>query len=339
MASNSCFDDVAVKQLIEVSSKLDKCFNGEDTNCSTFQNQKPLNEQKVRNSKRLIPFDRTQGDRFMDKATGLVSVTFGEYGGPEAGSKFNGSGQKISSCHIITSAHLLYSDGMFPVDSEDMKVSFKSGQTCDSSKPFAKTAPASVFFKMTQNTDYVCDSSYNNGSCAHRQFNGYNDLVILKLKKGTYDKNDSNYFKLNTTAPNSEHSQVYKIGQRVNCWGFPGHNENIKLPRSQSNMLLWAQKDAQIFGDDNGKSVSGLITNAISYKGMSGGGCVIENNPRELIGIFANDNRVDGQSAFEVAPEKQYTESANYLSTFHKLAQRYEAETGKKLSNLNDECE
>ena len=72
---------------------------------------------------------------------------------------------------------------------------------------------------------------------------------------------------------------------------------------------------------------------------MSGGGCSIATNPRQLVGVFANDNRVDGQSAFEVAPEKPHTDSANYLSTFHKLAERYQAETGKKISDLNSECE
>lgn len=105
-------------------------------------------------------------------------------------------------------------------------------------------------------------------------------------------------------------------------------------------MLLWKQKDAQIFNDKGFESDLGTHTNAIAYKGMSGGGCVIETNRTELVGVFSNNNGTNGHSAIALDPKLITKQGANYLSGFHKLHKRYsQAHGGKKLSDLDAECD
>lgn len=330
LASNSCFDTQAVKDLIKASEKLDKYFS--DDEGSADIKELSIEDQKATNSSRLIPIDRTAGDGFLNRATGAVSAEI-----PGVGSR-SASAQKISRCHIITSAHFIYGSGKVPLSSNGFDINFHSGQqTCDQDMPFKNKTSAKIVFKMADaaKKDFKCDRLDKYGKCELRQFNGHSDLVILKLDK--YDRNDYSFFKLNVSNPNS-----HKSGQRVNCWGYPEHNSNIKLSQPVSDMMLWGQKDAQIFGDDNGKSFLGVITNAISYKSMSGGGCVVASNPRELVGVFAKGNSGTGRSAVDVKVETEMESGANYLSAFQKLEQRYNAENArfnKTLSELDKECD
>ena len=99
----------------------------------------------------MVPFDRTSSE-LLNNATGAVSAHFSE-------GAYAATGQKISRCHIITSAHLLYGGTKIPVDavdkpdlkdSEHFKVKFHTGQTCDDERLFDKTVEAQVFFKMTK---------------------------------------------------------------------------------------------------------------------------------------------------------------------------------------------
>ena len=324
-ASNSCFSNQEIVDLIKASKALDKCFASDDNNCK-FK-EKTIEEQKARNARRLIPLDRTLDGGFMDRTTGMVSAEFAT-----EGYMVTATAQKISRCHIITSAHLLFADGKVSTQAKT-SINFKTGQTCDSNNPFAIKTSASVLFKMTkEKIDFDCDRFDKYGGCERRKFYGHSDLVILKLDN--YDKKDKSFFTLNTSNPSN-----HPIGQRVNCWGFPGHNENIKLTAPQSKMLLWSQKDAQIFGDLDGQSAYGVLTNAIAYHGMSGGGCVVQSNPRELVGLIANENSANGKSAINVQPSTATTDGANYLSAFHELDKRYTSETGKKLSDLDKECD
>lgn len=315
VANNSCFDDPEVKELIRVSKALDKCFDG-TASCSDVS-QKTIEEQKERNVLRLIPFDRKQDD-LMNKATGIVSV--GLYPGQQG----LATGQKISRCHIVTSAHLLYSDGKLPI--EDYRIKFHSGQTCDVEHPFASTVSGKVVFKMMQKgTDYKCQGVDRYGKCEKRLIDAHSDLVIIKLDK--FDRNDRAFFTLNSKKPSS-----FVSGQKVNCWGYPGHKNK--------NTLLWTQKDAQIFTGEGFESDLGIYTNAIAYKGMSGGGCVIATNPGELVGAFSNNNGVTGHSAISLNPKIIVEQSPNHLSGFHRLHERYsQAHGGKKLSNLDAECD
>ncbi len=327
-ANNSCFDTQAVKELIEASEKLNDCFSKDVNDCEI--DKMPVELQRKVNNKRLVPFDRTKNE-LMNNATGLVSADFG-------GDSFSGSGQKISSCHIITSAHLLYSSTEVSVDAQDkpvlrnsdeFDVNFHSGQTCDS-RYFQSKVGAQVFFKMTQEgKDFTCGRYNNAGKCIERNFFGKSDLVILKLKN--YNKSDKNFFKLKTTP-----LAISNTGDRVNCWGYPGYNSQIKLTKEMSDKMLWFQKDAKIFP---GKSDKGILTNAIAYPGMSGGGCAMTSNPRELVGLFAERNSASGSAAVEVSVRTAETNSANFLSPFQNLAERYKHSTGKDIADLDKECE
>lgn len=194
VANNSCFDDAEIKELIRVSKALDKCFDG--TSFCSDVSQESIEEQKERNVLRLVPFDRTQDD-LMNKATGVVTIAFGEYDGKDSGQQSRASGQKISRCHIITSAHLLYNDGRFPVESENFKIKFFSGQTCDPDYPFVSQTSGKVVFKMMQKgTDYKCQSLDQYGNCEKRRIDAHSDLVIIKLDK--FDRNDRSFFTLNS---------------------------------------------------------------------------------------------------------------------------------------------
>lgn len=268
----------------------------------------------------------------MNDGTGAVSAELKSGLVPAA------SGQKISSCHIITSAHLLFKKGDIPVDSQDLPVlkdsesfdiNFHTGQTCDS-RLFDKSVGAQVFFKMTDSRrDFICGRKDASGNCRDRRFYGKSDLVILKLKN--YDKTDKNFFKLKTTP-----MAISAAGDRVNCWGYPGHNNQIKLPQVISDKLLWFQKDAKIFSGSNQR---GVLTNATAYPGMSGGGCSTSANPKELVGVFAAKNSMSGHSAVEVTAKTVDTKSANFLSSFQHLAERYKQATHKDIADLDSECE
>lgn len=327
-ASNSCFENSQIKELIRASEALDKCFNG-TAQCSDVS-KKTIEEQKARNARRLVPFDRSK-DEFMNRATGAVSVDFKKYNGDFSEKQVSGSGQKISRCHIITSAHLLYKDGKFPVASQNFTIRFHSGQTCNSKQAFESSVEGKVVFKMMdEGKDFECVSLDNSGNCNRRFIKGQSDLVIIKL-----EKNDNNFFSLNTTKPTQQ-----RISKRVNCWGYPGHNANIPLTRDVSNMLLWAQKDAQIFTGEGFESEKGIVTNAIAYKGISGGGCVLPNNPKELVGVFANDNNSNGLSAISLDPEIIAEQGANYISGFSQLSKRFSESHGnrKQLADLDADC-
>lgn len=327
-ANNSCFDTQAVKDLIEASEELNECFAKDVNNCKF--DKMTVEQQREVNSQRLVPYDRTKNE-LMNNATGAVSAHF-------SASTDAASGQKISSCHIITSAHLLYGDSDVVVDAQDkpalqdseqFDVNFHTGQTCDS-RLFDKKVGAQVFFKMTkENKDFVCDKKDINGKCLGRRFYGKSDLVILKLKN--YDKNDKNFFKLKTTQLTTS-----TTGARVNCWGYPEYNNQIKLSKSMSDKMLWFQKDAKIFA---GESAKGVLTNAISYPGMSGGGCVASNKPDELVGIFADKNSATGHAAVDVSARTADVKGANYISSFQNLAERYKQSTGKDIADLDKECE
>ncbi len=328
LASNSCFDTQAVKELIAASEEINECFEKDVNNCKI--DKMTVEEQRELNSQRLIPQDRTQ-NALMNDATGKVTAAFVK--GVSAG-----TAQKISRCHIITSAHLLYKKTDIAVDSLDypsladsaqFDINFHSGQTCDS-RVFEKKSGAQVFFKMTnEGKDFSCDLRDNNGKCLERHFNGKSDLVILKLKD--YDKTDKNFFKLKTSPMN-----ISDAGDRVNCWGYPGYNNQIKLPKALSDKLLWAQKDAKIF---KGSYDRGILTNAIAYPGMSGGGCVASSNPQELVGVFAAKNSLTGHSAVEVTAKTADAKSANFLSSFQHLAERYKKATNKDIADLDKECD
>ena len=329
-ASNSCFDNQAIKDLIAASEAIDSCFAKDVNDCEV--DKMTVDEQQELSSQRLIPYDRSKNS-LMNDATGVVSAELTK-GGRVAVT----SGQKISSCHIITSAHLLYKNGGVSVDdqdfpalkdSESFDLKFHTGQACDS-KRFNKTVGAQVFFKMTDaGKDFVCDGKDASGACLKRHFYGKSDLVILKLK--TYIKNDLNVFKLKTTPMG-----ISNFGDRVNCWGYPGHNSQIQLPKEISDKLLWFQKDARIF---RGINARGVLTNATAYPGMSGGGCSTASNPRELLGVFAYKNSRSGISAIEVTAETVDAKSANFLSSFQYLAERYKKATEKDIADLDKECD
>ena len=327
-ANNSCFDSQAVKDLIQASEDLNDCFSNDVNNCP-FHKLTIAQEREV-NSERLVPFDRTSSE-LMNNATGAVSAHFSE--GTDAA-----SGQKISSCHIITSAHLLYTETEVRVDDKDLpalkdsvdfNVNFHTGQTCDDERRFDKKVGAQVFFKMTKKkTDFVCKIEDKKGNCLQRAFYGKTDLVILKLKK--YDKDDNVFFKLKTTQ-----IATSSTGDRVNCWGYPVYNDLIKLPESMSNKMLWLQKDAKIFA---GEHERGVLTNATAYPGMSGGGCATSANPNELVGVLANKNNHSGRAVIDVTYETAHERPANFFSSFQYLAERYKQATGKDIADLDSEC-
>ena len=328
-ANNSCFDNQVVKDLIQASEELNDCFSSDVNKC--LIDKMTIGQQREFNAQRLVPFDRTSSE-LMNNATGAVSAHFSE-------GTYAATGQKISRCHIITSAHLLYGRTKIPVDavdkpdlkdSEHFKVKFHTGQTCDDERLFDKTVEAQVFFKMTkEKTDFFCRLKDRKGNCMDREFTGKSDLVILKLKD--YDKNDKVFFKLKTTQISTS-----SAGDRVNCWGYPGHNDLIKLPESMSNRMLWLQKDAKVFA---GERALGVVTNATVYPGMSGGGCATSAKPNELVGVYANKNSNSGHSAIDVTYETADEKPANFLSSFKYLAERYKQATGKDIADLDNECD
>ena len=270
----------------------------------------------------------------MNRTTGAVSVKFGKYDGVDSEQEFSASAQKISRCHIITAAHLLYTDGDFPLESRNFSLTIKTGQTCDIKYPFENAVKASLFFKMTdeERGDWGCKTYTKNNQCEHRLFRGSSDLVILKLD--SFDKNDHSYFRLDTSTPSFKES-----GQRVNCWRYTSGSglENVTL--DESRMYLWTHKDARMYGDNLGKSFKGILTNAVARKGMSGGGCVDSDNPRVLVGLYVQDNKGGGDAGIYINPNDEFSHHPNYLAAFHKLAERYaQTNAGKRLSDLDLQC-
>ena len=107
----------------------------------------------------------------------------------------------------------------------------------------------------------------------------------------------------------------------------------------ESLMYMWTHKDARMYGDNLGKSFNGVLTNAVSRKGMSGGGCADSNNSRVLVGLYVNDNKGDGNAGIYINPNDEFYNHPNYLAAFHKLAERYaQTNAGKRLSDLDLQC-
>ena len=319
-ANESCFASKVIQDLIETSEELDDCFSSDDDKCKL--KKKSPDVQANLNSSRLAPLNRKLGDMFMDRATGTVTVTFPN------GDMFSASAEKISRCHVITSAHLIFADGNVPVASKDYALRFRSGQSCDTSKAWETEASAKLYFAMLTAADYDCKDA----ACSHRLFRGHTDLVLLKLEH--FDKIDRSFFSLSSIRP-----KFFTHGQKINCFGYTPSVNKANLSDAESRMYLWFQKDARMFGDDNGRSHKGVLTNAVTRKGMSGGGCVMPTNARELVGVFSKDNKGGGNPAIYVTPSNIASHAPNYLSSFHELSERYMRTTGKRLDNLDRECD
>lgn len=288
--------------------------------------------QREVNAERLIPHDR-RSNKLMDEATGIIVADFGALG------VYRASAQKISRCHVVTSAHLLYSDMSVPVDSKDGPLSkaditfdlaFHFGQTCDSSL-FKSSSKAHVYFKMTkEGVDYVCGRYNNAGVCTERNFFGLSDIVVLRLSD--VSPRGSSFFELRERA-----LEITSIdGRRINCWGYPGYNGQIRIPKELSDRFLWHQENAKIFA---GMSSRGILTNAVAYPGMSGGGCADPNLPNVLVGIIAERNSASGVSAVLISTQTAEARAGNFISSFERLADRYSKSTGRALSELDRECD
>ena len=331
-SNESCFSTKAILDLISSSEELDECFATDKDPCNL--KKKSVDFQANVNSSRLIPMNRMTGDKFMNRTTGAVLVKFGKFDGVDSEKQFAASAQKISRCHIIAPAHLLYEDGDFPLESSNFSLTFQTGQTCDIKYPFENEVKASLFFKMTdkKRVDFGCKSQNNYQDCEKRVFRGSSDLVILKLD--SFDKNDHSYFRLDTSTPSFKEG-----GQRINCWGYTSKSGLENMTPDESRMYLWTHKDARMYGDNLGKSFNGVLTNAVARKGMSGGGCVDSDNPRVLVGLYVNDNRGGGDAGIYINPNDEFSHHPNYLAAFHKLAERYaQTNAGKRLSDLDLQC-
>ena len=331
-SNESCFSTKAIVDLIGSSEDLDECFASDKDPCEL--KKVSIDSQAKVNSLRLIPMNRMNGDKFMNRTTGKVSIAFGKYNGKDSEQQFSASAQKISRCHIIAPAHLIYTDGDFPLESRNFSLTFSTGQTCNTKYPFETEVKASLFFKMTDRTrgDWGCKSYHDNSrDCKHRVFRGNSDLVILKLD--AFDEKDHSYFRLDTSTP-----RLMEGGERINCWGYT--TIGLKnMPPDESRMYMWTHKDARMYGDNLGKSFNGVFTNAVSRKGMSGGGCAHPDNPRLMVGLYVNDNKGDGNSGIHINPNDEFSHHPNYLAAFHKLTERYtEANAGKQLVDLDSQC-
>lgn len=330
-SNESCFSTKAIVDLIRSSEDLDECFASDKDPCGL--KEVSVNSQTKVNSSRLIPMNRMNGDKFMNRTTGKVSVKFGTYNGIDSEKTFSASANKISRCHIMAPAHLIYTDGDFPLESKNFSLTFKTGQTCEIKYPFKTEVKASLFFKMTDKKrgDWGCKTYRNNHDCEHRLFRGSSDLVILRLD--SFDKNDHSYFRLDTSTPSFKEG-----GQRINCWGYTSIGLENMTP-DESLMYMLSHKDARMYGDNFGRIFNGVLTNAVSRKGMSGGGCAHPDNPRVMVGMYVNDNKGSGNAAIHINPNNEFSHHPNYLAAFHKLAERYaETNPGKQLVDLDSQC-
>ena len=337
--ADACFKDPRVQELIEKSKDIDDCFASDKNRCWPLIGKMSVEKQRKFNAKRLIPFDRSKNALF-DHAVGKVTAdkVAGLDGWSNPGTA-NGTGQRISRCHVLTSAHQFYTPITEPVskvdlpplsDSDHFDIRFHFGQTCDG-KLGQYYARGQVLFRMTrEGSDFVCDRHDNNNRCRERRFFGKSDIVILKLKE--YEKNNLNFFQVRTSPV-----LIPEQGARVSCWGFPGYNNQLSsLPKALSDQLLWHQLNAKIFP---GNYDRGVLTNAVAYPGMSGGGCVLGSAPQELIGIYSRKNSLTGISAVLGSAETADERSLNFLSPLDHLAERYRAATGKRIEDLDKECD
>jgi len=329
VVSNECLKGDLTQKLIGESTEIDSCFKSDRNTCHL--EKMSVEMQRELNSQRLIPFDRSQ-NKLMDRATGVVSATFSGLETEAA------TGQKISRCHVLTSAHLLYKDTNVSVDlpdlkngnnNRDIKLRFHVGQSCDKNL-FRESTEAVVHFKMTEpNVDFICNKKDSSGHCIERRFYGESDLIILRLLN--FERTAEHHFRLFT----GQLQTLPKSGLRVNCWGYPEHNHQIKLPKLLADQVLWHQKDAKVFPWPNAK---GLPTNAIAYPGMSGGGCVNPDFPDKLVAIFADTNSATGHAAILITENNVDKVPVNFTSPFQKLAVRYRNATGKSIERLDEEC-
>ena len=102
-SNESCFStNRTILELIKSSQELDECFASDKDPCNL--KKKSVDFQAAINSSRLIPMNRMPGDKFMNRTTGVVSIEFATRKGEHGGERFVGSAQKISRCHVITSA-------------------------------------------------------------------------------------------------------------------------------------------------------------------------------------------------------------------------------------------
>ena len=336
--ADACFKDPKVQELIEKSKDIDDCFASDQHRCWKLIAKMSVETQREFNSQRLIPFDRSK-DALFDHAVGIVTAKFAadEDGRSKPGT-VNGTGQRISRCHVLTSAHLFYDPISEPVsntdlpplsDSDHFGIRFRFGQTCDANLA-RYDARAQILFRMTsESRDFVCDRRDKQDRCVARRFFGKPDIVILKLKD--YDKSNRHFFQVRTSPV-----LIPEQGARVSCWGFPGYNSQIELPKALSDQVLWHQLNAKIFP---GNYDRGMLTNAISYPGMSGGGCVLGSAPQELIGIYTGKGSLLGIPAVIGSAETGDERKLNFLTPLDHLAERYRAATGKRIEDLDKECD
>ncbi len=336
--ADACFADPQVQELIERSKKIDDCFASDQNDC--LVDKMSVERQRKFNAKRLIPFDRSKNALF-DQAIGVVTANTAEATGTSSGAGIRGgtaTGQRISRCHVLTSAHLFYTDTRErvsgvelppPAESDHFNIRFHFGQTCDAQLA-RNHVRGHIVFRMTRDKqDFVCDRWANDNKCLKRRFFGKSDAVIVKLKD--YDKSNRQYFNVRSSPVS-----IPASGSRVSCWGFPGYNNQIKLDEALSVQLLWHQLNAKIFP---GRYDRGILTNAIAYPGMSGGGCVMGSAPQELIGIYAAKNSATGHAAILASAQTADERSLNFLTPLDHLAERYRAATGKRIEDLDKECD
>jgi hypothetical protein len=337
---DACFKDPRVQVLIDESKRIDDCFASDQDHCWSLIPKMSVEMQRRFNAQRLIPFDRSK-DALFEHAVGKVTAEFaaGKDGSSKPGT-VTGTGQRISRCHVLTSAHLFYKSTSEPVSKTDLPllresdyldIRFHFGQTCDGYGGHGRhSASGHILFQMSRDGgDFVCDRQDNPNRCIDRRFGGKSDIVILRLKD--YDKYNRNFFQVRTSTV-----LIPEQGARVSCWGFPGYNNQIKLPKALSDQLLWQQLNAKIFP---GSYDRGVLTNAIAYLGMSGGGCVLTAAPTELIGIYAAKNSLTGNAAILGSAQTADERSLNFLSPLNHLAERYRAATGKRIEDLDKECD